>query len=570
MRLVLSAVLCVLAVPALAATYEVGPGKAYATPSDVPWESLGAGDTVLIYWRSTPYQDKWVICRQGQAGAPITVSGVPGAGGELPVIEGIDAVTRSQLNFWNEPRGLIKIGGANTPADLMPQHIVIENLDLKSARPPYSFTGRDGVTAYAANAASIYVEKGEHITIRNCILRDSGNGLFAAAATTDLVVEGNSIYDNGNVGSIYEHNNYTEVLGITFQYNHFGPLRAGCGGNNLKDRSAGTVIRYNWIESGNRQLDLVDAEDSTTLVNDPSYRSTWVYGNVLVEPDGAGNSQIVHYGGDSGTEAWYRKGTLHFYNNTVISTRAGNTTLLRLSSSGEHADVRNNVIHATAGGAYLAIFDDTGTVDLRTNWLPTGWRQCHCTPTGTVTDVGGQVTGADPGLVSLAGQDFHLTAGSTCRDAAGALASGAYPVTREYVKHQRNVLRPVVGALDIGAYEYCTSGCEVDGGVQEDAGGPQEDAGGPQEDAGGPQEDAGPAPDGGWPTDGAVADGAVAPDATTDAAGDGAADGAADEDGGSGGSVKGGCGCQAAPRALAPAWLVLAALALRRCRRRRR
>ncbi|WP_419641612.1 hypothetical protein, partial [Thiolapillus sp.] len=63
-----------------------------------------------------------------------------------------------------------------------------------------------------------------------------------------------------------------------------------------------------------------------------------MYGNVLIEPDGAGNSQMVHYGGDSGdsgdsgNESIYRKGTLYFYHNTVVSTRDGNTTLVRLST----------------------------------------------------------------------------------------------------------------------------------------------------------------------------------------------------------------------------------------------
>ena len=40
-----------------AATYEVGPGKAYASIGAVPWASLLPGDTVLIYWRSTPYKE---------------------------------------------------------------------------------------------------------------------------------------------------------------------------------------------------------------------------------------------------------------------------------------------------------------------------------------------------------------------------------------------------------------------------------------------------------------------------------------------------------------------------------
>ena len=48
-----------------ASTYEVGLSKPLTAIGQVPWESLKAGDTVLIYWRSTPYEEKWVICRQG-------------------------------------------------------------------------------------------------------------------------------------------------------------------------------------------------------------------------------------------------------------------------------------------------------------------------------------------------------------------------------------------------------------------------------------------------------------------------------------------------------------------------
>src|SRR6185436_11242444 len=132
--------LLALARPAPAATYAVGPGQAYATPSNVPWETLQPGDQVLIYWRSTPYKDKWVICRQGTELAPIVVRGVAGPGGELPIIEGGGATTRLQLDYWGESRAVIKIGGASIPADTMPRYITIENLDVRSARPPYTFT----------------------------------------------------------------------------------------------------------------------------------------------------------------------------------------------------------------------------------------------------------------------------------------------------------------------------------------------------------------------------------------------------------------------------------------------
>jgi hypothetical protein len=460
-RRILGAILLLLAArSAAAATYAVGPGQPYASIGAVPWHTLAAGDLVLIHWRATPYREKWVICRQGTAAAPIVVRGVPGPGGELPVIDGDGATTPAPLNYWNEERSVVKIGGANVPADTVPEHITIENLDIGNARPPLQYTGDDGAAhGYIANAAAIHVEKGRHITVRNCILRAAGNGLFVGTSggiTEDVLVEGCYIHGNGNAGSAFEHNTYTEATRITYQLNRFGPPCTGCSGNNLKDRSAGTVVRYNWIEGGNRQLDLVDSD---TLHTRPEYGTTLVYGNVLIEPDGAGNSQIVHYGGDSGDEDVYRKGTLHLYNNTIVSTRSGNTTLLRLSTNDEHADARNNVVWVTAPGSALAMLATAGVLDLRNNWLKTGWQTSHDGAfAGAVNDLGANVTGASPGFVNPAAQDFHLAAGSAAVDAGGALAAGALPVLSEYVKHQHATARAVAGALDIGAFELAAVG----------------------------------------------------------------------------------------------------------------
>jgi hypothetical protein len=450
---------------AQAGLYEVGPDKPYTTISAVPWESLQPGDTVLIYYRATPYKEKWVICRQGTPSAPITVRGVAGPNGELPVIDGNGATTRSALNYWNQERSVIKIGGANNPPDTVPQNIVLENLDIRSARPPYSFTAANGTTQnYTTNASSIYVEKGENIVVRNCRIHDSGNGFFVASsdalASRNILVEGNHIYDNGIEGSIFEHNNYTAAAGITFQYNHFGPLRAGCPGNNLKDRSAGLVVRYNWIEAGNRQLDLVDGEDSSSIRNDPRYRETFVYGNVLIEPDAAGNRQIAHYGGDSGATANYRKGTLYFYNNSIISTRTDRTTLLRLSTNEETCDFRNNIAYVTAAGSTLSLVDGAGVLNLSHNSFKPGYVATFGTLTGTINDDGTSVLGSSPGFVDEGGQDYNLAAGSNCINAGAFLPPNVFPsndVTRQYVKHQQSEGRLNDGILDIGAYERQSS-----------------------------------------------------------------------------------------------------------------
>ena len=251
-----------------ATVYEVKPGTPLDTISEVPWAALQPGDIVLIHWRSTPYKEKWVICRQGTEQMPITVKGVPGPNGELPIIDGNGAVTAAGLNFASEQRGVIKIGSANVPQDTMPRHIIIDGLEIRSAHPNYQFTDDSGaLQSYTSAASSIYVEKGENITVRNCKMHDSANGFFVASndqtVSRNILVEGNYIFGNGITGSAFQHNNYTAAIGITFQYNRFGPLRSGSNGNNLKDRSAGFVARYNWLEGGNRSFDLVDGEDSS-------------------------------------------------------------------------------------------------------------------------------------------------------------------------------------------------------------------------------------------------------------------------------------------------------------------
>ena len=455
-----------------ARTYEVGPGKPHESIGAVPWESLQPGDLVLIYSRPAPYKEKWVICRQGTAASPIVVRGVPGPAGDLPVIDGNGATTRTTLNYWNEVRGLLKIGGASVPTDAVPQYITVENLEFRSARPPYTFVAAGGATQiYVNNAAAIYVEKGEHVTIRNCVLADSGNGLFIGSPSTqpsrDFLIEGNYIYDNGNAGSGFEHNNYSAALGIVFQYNRFGPTRAGTSGNNLKDRSAGLVVRYNWIEGGNRQLDLVDGEDSSVIVADPGYRSTFVYGNILIEPDGAGNRQIVHYGGDSGNTNIYRKGTLHMYNNTIVSTRTDRNTLLRLSTNDETCDFRNNILYVSAAGNTLSMLDQTGTLNLSHNWFKPGRVSTFGTLDGVINDDGTSITGAAPGFVDEGGQDFRLAAGSAAINTGTTLHSSVLPgnnVAMQYVKHRSGQTRPADSTLDLGAYEHSapsTSRCDL-------------------------------------------------------------------------------------------------------------
>lgn len=430
--------------------YDVGPGQPYEDPSAVPWESVGPGTLVRIHWRDEPYRDKWVINSVGTEDAPIVVTGVP-EGGQLPVISGDGAKTRAELDYWNEQRGLIKIGGASAPSGDAAAWIHIENLDLREAHEDHGFTDANGnPQTYAGNAAALYVEWGSELTFRGNEVSWSGNGIFTGSQSADVHVECNYVHDNGTSGSIYEHNSYTESARITFEFNHYGPPCPSCPGNNLKDRSAGTVVRYNWIEAGNRQLDLVES-DHQELVDMPEYATTQVYGNVLVEPDGAGNSQIIHYGGDLGDESYYRKGTLYLHHNTIVSTRQGNTTWMRLSSNGESCEARNNVVYTTAGPGALAISDGSGAVEMTSNYLMEGWVPTHGQLEGSVDDMGNTL-GSDPGFEDVDGQLFTPDEGSPLVDGGEALPGGAVAPTWEYVPHQAGTPREDEGAPDVGAF----------------------------------------------------------------------------------------------------------------------
>jgi hypothetical protein len=434
-----------------AGVYEVGAGKAHATVGSVPWEALKPGDEVRIHWRAEAYREKWVLCCRGTQEKPIKISGIPGPEGQLPVIDGKDATTRPALNYWGEERGVLKIGGANQPDDTMPAYIVVENLDISGGCPPNTFKGRRGTTTYSKDAASIIVEKAEHLVLRNLLLHDSGNGLMVSAQSKDVRVERCHLYDNGNPGSITEHNAYTECDGIVFEGNRFGPLRSGCSGNNLKDRSAGLVVACNWIEGGNRQLDLVDATGNPALNASPAYRRTLVYGNVIIEREGDGNNQIVHYGGDSGKTEGYRKGVLYFYHNTLVSTRKSAIAAFRLSSPEETVECHGNIFHVALKGKNLSLMAKVGVVKLGKNWLSAGWVQSVDDFTGSIQILEPSVQGVDPGFIMPAEQDFSLNSGSVCLGAALSLPPGLPAPNLRYLRHQRVENLPSGVPLNLGA-----------------------------------------------------------------------------------------------------------------------
>lgn len=464
-------------------SYNVGPGQAHASVGAVPWENLAAGDTVRIHWRAQPYREKILLRRRGTAQQPIVVCGVPGPNGELPVLDGENATTRATMGYRvveTEARGLVHVSwGAGDAWGYKPGHLVIQGLELRNAFHEYTFTASDGSSrSYTANAAGIFIERGEHIVVRGVVVTGNGNGFFVASGgseevlSRDIALERSRLYGNGTVtvGFDRHHNIYTEAVGMLFQFNYIGPLRAGAGGSAMKDRSAGTVVRYNHIEGGARSMDLVEAEESFPMMqNLPEYRRTFVYGNVIVNgPDGP--SYMIHYGGDNGSTNTYRKGWLYFHENTIVvradQSARWRTILFDVATNDESVDARNNVLFvrsATPGQAptNMKWMRTAGYLELGANWASSGveeWRD-GVTPTGTIVGLSNVIGNAanDPGFMDEAGNDFSLRANAQAVDAGIAphpqVVSYGHKTIAEYAAVAHGRPRPVSGAPDLGAFE---------------------------------------------------------------------------------------------------------------------
>ncbi len=450
-----------------AITHEVGPGKTYSSIGAVPWASLNPGDQVLIHWRPEPYREKWCINRSGTASAPIFIRGVQGANGKLPLIEADGAVTPPNHSFWNEERGLVKVGGANFGDAGVPAYITIEALELRGAMQGshyFDLLGRR--IPYSDNAAGIYVERGSNITIRYCYIHHNGNGIFVGSTNAypsrDILIERSAIHINGLPGDGTHHNVYTSAINTTFQYNWL-VIAPGEQSNNIKDRSANLVVRYNWIEGGNRQLDLVDS-DAADVRQAASYHDTRVYGNTIVEYQGYDNSQIVHFGGDSGNLAQYRLRYLFFYNNTVISGKQQQITLVRLSAPQAVADIRNNIVWSPF--AKVAILYDMGTAELRNNWISDGWINREG-GNAAVLNAGGNIGGYYPMFTDVVSLNVRPAAGAPVINAGGALnplIGAGHDVTLEYARHFSGQSRLNDGRIDIGAFEYGPAARPVNAG----------------------------------------------------------------------------------------------------------
>ncbi len=461
-----------------------GTGDFLTIAAAATWiDAMGPGDILQIKGNgTTPYDERLMIPnRRGRVAALITVHGVADSGGNLPILDGTNATTSSvfSVSFTQyETFGVMFVGTHSTNTVPGPGNLVIENLELRNAKNPGTFTGYAGTTQTWDFAASgIYIQKADKVVINNCIIHGNGNGIFTGDRgdldiyTEDITVQNCTLYNHGNVGRVTEHGLYMQGLRSTVQGCKIGPPLSGAGGNNHKDRGPDTIIRYNryFNAPSAHLLDLVENQDAfTTYEFLPGMRRAMVYGNSFA-CDGS-ETAAIHYGYDHSNPVAGRKGILYFYNNTFVlindETYNGNGVIVfalgtQLTEARGTVDARNNVLAtfpATVGPhrTQLDLLPIYGVGSFTGgNWVDTYWFPCRSdtTFTGKAAGTGTFVTGTDPLLVDKV-NDYNLQSGSPARGIAVPLADvlPAGGVAYEYSEPASFTARSAVS--DAGAFEF--------------------------------------------------------------------------------------------------------------------
>lgn len=406
------------------ATYNVGPGQPLSELTDVPWLSLQAGDVVNIFYRSEPYRTKFGLRAQGTAQAPVVINGVTDEACHRPIISGDQAVTATDAKAANFGAGIERVGLIEiyrSPTDpwdtYTPKHITIQNLKLTGAKVGHAFTDQTGqASAYDHFAAAIYAVRVHNLTVENCEITGNGLGVFTNTKgdvpdgySANVIIRRNQIYLNGNEGRSTEHNLYIQARRALYEGNFIGQA---FGGSSLKDRSSGTVIRYNKILASARALDLVETEEenASNVGTDPLYPHAWVYGNVIINDDQtpAGYAvNLIHWGFDNNLDK-ARSGTLFFYQNTVINRLPQSVfwyvVPFQIGTDGQAAagttvEAASNIFWQQSNAEWRFL-SSVGTLQfVGSNYVPTDWWPTVPGQTADVRTAGATLlTGLDPKL----------------------------------------------------------------------------------------------------------------------------------------------------------------------------
>ena len=496
--------------------YPVGDDQKYKKLSDVPWDNLKPADTVRIFYKPTPYKEKIVIRTSGTKDKPIRICGVAGADGQKPILDGDmaknDPDDKIAYTTYEPMEALAIIMIYNKDYELKASNIIIDSLHIKNAKKGFKFIKTDGsIGSYEEGAACIRVQAGDNIVIRNNEIENCSNGIFTmsqgyneAHLTRNILIEGNYFHKNGEEGSYLSHALYIQAIGAIYQYNYFGPNDPKAQGVSLKERVAGSIIRYNWFESGSsRFLDLVEVEDAASWyieseyrkwlqyegkeidqeilkkVQDAekAYRKSYVYGNFFNHVGSKTDAgSMIHYGWDN-DPALAREGKLYFYNNTIsIREDRDDSWRFRLfdmrlysetppiEHSKETIEAFNNIIYISSETqgkepAYFCMSNNSGTINLGINWISSvDWQSEDSLANCYYNEEERPTVNGISNLIDTTNSEIPIDLDTlkskdiaTIKGKSQALSSEVYPIKMQYVKDLKAKNRE--NSNDLGAME---------------------------------------------------------------------------------------------------------------------
>ncbi len=419
LRLLTLGLFLLVATPAAADTYEVGPGRAYANLQAVE-PLLDPGDVALVYGGAT-YPGGVILDRAGTAAQPIVIRGVR-VGGVRPHIA----------------------GGSNT-IEVRANHHVLEGLEI---------TG--------GSARCLYHHAAD-VVARDLLIHDCPKqGVLGADDDSgSFTLEYSEIYGCG--GGTFDHSIYMATDEATYPGSvfrmQFNYVHSSNGGNAVKSRAQRNEIYFNWIEGAlYHELELIGPDPAGGNALPGVREDSDVVGNVLHKLN---SFSVVRFGGD-GTGA--SAGRYRFAFNTVL-TRPGGSAVFRLFDDLESVAMYGNVF--SGGGAPVNLLREVEAtwvagrnVSGDRNWVTSGSQNVPPEWTGTIG-------GTDPGFADVAALDLRPAAGSPIRNAGPDAAVSPVPPTwtpPQHVLATQAIARPTDGPLDIGAFEYGTPSAPSAGG----------------------------------------------------------------------------------------------------------
>ncbi len=284
----------------------------------------------------------------------------------------------------------------------MGDNVTVENIEFSGARVDDT------------NGAGIRADGGK-LTVRNSYFHDNEFGILSDnRARGDITIENSEFYHQIRTET-FAHNIY---IGVAKKFRLTGSyIHGAVGGHQVKSRALDNFIAYNRIEDG------IDGNGSYAidLSNcSPSY----IIGNVIQQGKNSENYTGISYGAEGCDQR--RKQEAYIVNNTFVSdaplatfvTNHVTTPLL----------LRNNLVVGIGRLNDGPVTDDNNLLQLRGDF------------------------------VSRKKLDFHLKKGADAIDKGvppGKAANGMSLVPEfEYKDPLSTVPRPVIGKIDIGAYEY--------------------------------------------------------------------------------------------------------------------